>query len=524
MATINLTSAFNTNDFSAARTGNAILEDPSEYRFLSTAGYYVKVTGSNFLYTGHDPLSGTYTGVTIYSDLGFTAEVATFSSAAPLDFSTFFTDFQADALGLADTFTGSTGADTINGHDGADTIDGRAGNDAMTGGEGADIFKASRGNDTISDFGWRVFTAHLDAAQQPAATPSTSTATATASLFLKNGGRLLELSLVSTGLDFDQAQTGDPNDDVTGFHIHAAAAGVNGGIVWDIAGDAQTVPHPSTGEVTSSWTAAEGLTANLAALFTEGLYVNIHTTEFPSGAIRGQVEEDVDSGPDKIDLTALNIGSFAAWQAVTADVGGSARMTVFLNGIASMLTITNTPEATFTAADFIFAGNVAQTLNGTGGIDTLFGAGGNDHLNGRGGNDRLFGENDVDTIVGGLGRDTMTGGAARDIFDFNGKAETGKTAATRDIITDFQHLTDDVDVSTIDANGAAPGNTAFKFLAAKGAAFTGVKGQIHWFQQNPAGTANDKTIIEGDIDGNRVADFQIELSGLKTLSAADFLL
>src|SRR5690349_19370886 len=64
----------------------------------------------------------------------------------------------------------------------------------------------------------------------------------------------------------------------------------------------------------------------------------------------------------------------------------------------------------------------------------------------------------------------------------------------------------------------------FAFLAAKGAAFTGVKGQIHWFQENPAGTANDKTMVEGDINGDKHADFAIELKGLISLSAADFVL
>ena len=57
-----------------------------------------------------------------------------------------------------------------------------------------------------------------------------------------------------------------------------------------------------------------------------------------------------------------------------------------------------------------------------------------------------------------------------------------------------------------------------------GAAFTGAKGQLRWFQENPVGTVNDKTIIAGDIDGNKVADFMIELTGLKVLTAADFVL
>ena len=48
--------------------------------------------------------------------------------------------------------------------------------------------------------------------------------------------------------------------------------------------------------------------------------------------------------------------------------------------------------------------------------------------------------------------------------------------------------------------------------------------QLRWFQDNRPGAANDRTIIEGDVNGNRVADFQIQLTGLKTLTAADFVL
>ncbi len=37
-------------------------------------------------------------------------------------------------------------------------------------------------------------------------------------------------------------------------------------------------------------------------------------------------------------------------------------------------------------------------------------------------------------------------------------------------------------------------------------------------------SVNDKTIVEGDINGNRVADFQIQLTGLKSLTVNDFIL
>ena len=56
------------------------------------------------------------------------------------------------------------------------------------------------------------------------------------------------------------------------------------------------------------------------------------------------------------------------------------------------------------------------------------------------------------------------------------------------------------------------------------ATFTGVKGQLRWRQENPTGTVNDKTIVEGDIDGNKIADFMIELIGLRALNSGDFVL
>jgi Ca2+-binding RTX toxin-like protein len=192
---------------------------------------------------------------------------------------------------------------------------------------------------------------------------------------------------------------------------------------------------------------------------------------------------------------------------------------------AVRLQVTDADGLSFERTATINVTNVSpEIIKGTSGNDTLTGGSDIDYIFGLDGNDTLFGLGNNDILTGGKGRDVMTGGAGDDDFDFNSIVETGKTASTRDVIKDFVHLHDNIDLSTIDANGSAAGNTAFKFLATKGAAFTGVKGQLHWLQINVAGTANDKTIIEGDINGDKVADFQIELTGLKLLTAADFIL
>jgi Ca2+-binding RTX toxin-like protein len=177
-----------------------------------------------------------------------------------------------------------------------------------------------------------------------------------------------------------------------------------------------------------------------------------------------------------------------------------------------------------TLANVITGNSGNNTLSGGARNDTINGGSGNDVLNGDANNDTLNGGSGVDVLTGGTGRDIMTGGTSGDDFDFNAVNEGGKTAATRDIITDFVHGSDDIDLSTIDARSTMAGNQAFTFLAANGAAFTGAAGQLRWFQENPAGSATDKTIIEGDVNGDAKADFQIQLAGLKTLTASDFVL
>lgn len=159
-------------------------------------------------------------------------------------------------------------------------------------------------------------------------------------------------------------------------------------------------------------------------------------------------------------------------------------------------------------------------LWGDAGNDSIWGGGGSDYIWGGTGNDVLDGGYGDDSIWGGLGKDVMVGGNGADDFVFQSINET--TRAARDRISGFEHLLDDIDLRGIDANGTLAGNGVFKWIGK--AAFTGVRGQLHYTLYNPAGVANDKTIIEGDLNGDRRADFQIELTGLVALSAADFFL
>jgi Ca2+-binding RTX toxin-like protein len=172
--------------------------------------------------------------------------------------------------------------------------------------------------------------------------------------------------------------------------------------------------------------------------------------------------------------------------------------------------------------DVVMGDDANDIAFGGDGNDRLLGGNGNDDLYGQAGNDAIDGGNGVDFITGGLGRDYLTGGASVDYFNYDALSEIG-TGATRDLIQDFTHGLDKIGLADIDANSKVAGNQAFSF-AGVGSTFSGKAGELKYFQLNLAGTASDKTFVQGDLNGDCKADFQIELAGLKVLAAADFIL
>ena len=138
-----------------------------------------------------------------------------------------------------------------------------------------------------------------------------------------------------------------------------------------------------------------------------------------------------------------------------------------------------------------------DSLAGGEGKDQAFGGAGDDVLRGNAGNDRL---------LGGAGHDVMSGGAGADTFIFRSAADAG-LGATRDRITDFSDSEDHVNLSGF--------GVAFDFIGS--AAFDGHAGELRAYQ------VGGNTIVAGDLDGNRTADFQIALNGVHNLSQSSFL-
>ena len=182
-----------------------------------------------------------------------------------------------------------------------------------------------------------------------------------------------------------------------------------------------------------------------------------------------------------------------------------------------------------------FGGN--DTLTGQGGADTLLGGRGNDTLDGGAGSDQLIGgaSNDIllggddgDTLLGGLGNDTLTGGLGADSLEGGGGADrfvfaAGDLAGTtrneggHDTIVDFRPAEGDrIDLSALDANTLVARDQAFTFIGS--AAFHKIAGELR-FEQFANGS-----YVEGDTNGDGVADFSIFLLDDKTPVAGDFVL
>ena len=159
-----------------------------------------------------------------------------------------------------------------------------------------------------------------------------------------------------------------------------------------------------------------------------------------------------------------------------------------------------------------------ENVVGGGQIDTITGDSAKNTIDGYSGNDILKGMGGDDHIIGGSGQDVMTGGSGADAFVFESTFDFLPVSAIHDLITDFKHAEDRIDLSALDANGAAKGNGAFTLLAKEGAKFTGEAGQLAFEQHGKL------TTVAGDIDGDKHADFFIDLSGKIDLTKVDFML
>ncbi len=370
----------------------------------------------------------------------------------------------------ADTLYGEAGNDILNGDDGDDTLYGGDDNDELTGDRGADRLYGGAGNDTLR--GTTVLTT-LNYDYEVTNPDSADTLV---------GGMGDDFYVVDATADQVTEQANEGVDTIEALYVDAITLVANvenlflGYRSFDGTGNALD----------------NTMTGNDLANTMEGLD-GADTLRGLSGAdhLYGG------NGGDRIEA-----GSDDDWvygEAGADTLFGDAGVDFIYAGIDADYASGGTGD------DFIYGEAGADTLLGGDGIDRLYGGADNDTIQGGDGNDRIWGDG---------GRDNMYGEAGFDTFVFRSISDS--TVSAFDIIRDFVEGTDRIDLSGIDANTLLAGNQSFNF-AGDNPMF--VAEQDLWTRATLTGT-----LVEGDVNGDSLADFRILVSGTSSLGQSSFIL
>ena len=394
--------------------------------------------------------------------------------------------FRSDGSGLDsdyifdfETVTGSAFNDMIIGDDLGNTLYGMDGDDALIGNGGNDYLIGGNGNDSF------------------------------------DGGAGGDAMFGGAGTD-----TADYSASSAGVTISPSYYGIGGDAQWDSLVDIENIIGSEFADVLGG----DALNNELSGLGGADVLNGFDGQDYLAGGL-GADHINGGNGSD----TASYLMSNAAVSinlAAGAAAGGHATGDI-LTGIE------NLEGSAF--ADTLRAGAFAATFNGLQGNDALVGAGladhllgggGNDVISGNGGADWLSGGDGLDRIVGGLGNDIINGGAHADVLTGGTGGDSfvyswvtdSQAGVLRDRITDFVQGEDTIGLGGIDAILSLPNiDNAFSFIGAN--AFTpGMIGELR------AQVIGANTLIQGETNGWAGADFEILLTGVFTLQAADFVL
>ena len=310
----------------------------------------------------------------------------------------------------ADNLSGGTGDDTLFGDDGNDKIFGNEGNDILVGGNGSNILDGGDGADT-ADYGkiGNEITVDLTTGQAK---------------FGSSIDTLTSIENVNGSLSDDVVTGNDQANAIDGREGNDLLDGAAGKDVL-VGGDGNDVLLGGTG---SDW--------------------------FKGG--RGNDTIVGGSGKDTIDY-------YHALEGVVVDLGISGAQSISASeGADNLKGIESTIGSAF--ADSLKGNGASNDLAGENGDDQISGGGGTDKLEGGGGDDNVLGDDGDDQIVGGVGRDTLTGGIGSDTFIFVDNRESPGAVGSADVILDFEHSQDKIDVSHVDAVSSTTTTDQFSFI------------------------------------------------------------
>jgi hypothetical protein len=177
---------------------------------------------------------------------------------------------------------------------------------------------------------------------------------------------------------------------VTGLKLRRGPVNVAGPVVVDLMGLGSVVPSGNGFQYNAGFVP---LPPEHEAAFIGGLlYVEVETTAFPGGEVRGQIMPNGPFGPTTPTATGISAGGVAG---ITTVIGGSGN-------------------------DSLVGSPVDDVLRGGPGDDTLYGGPSfsGDKMQGEGDNDSIL-FNSLDSSFGGL--ITIDGGPGSDLVNFNGR-------------------------------------------------------------------------------------------------------
>ncbi|MGO1078941.1 calcium-binding protein [Inquilinus sp. CA228] len=391
---------------------------------------------------------------------------------------------------------GERGNDILLGHGGADVLSGEDGNDSLLGGDGDDRLVGGAGSDDI---------------RGGAGDDSVDAGSEDDIVFGEAGDDVLY-----GGTGGDQLDGGEGNDLLEGAGGGDVLIGGVGIDTLSYAGAASGVLVDLDIGVATGGDADgdsfSGIEQVVGSAWADVLRGDGGANALWGGAgddwLRGEGGDDVLKGGSGADILEGGEGMdtadyYASAAAVTVDLehgrgsGGDAAGDALI-GIENVV-----------------GSNGADTLTGNGAGNLLQGCDGRDSLHGGDGDDGLYGSGGYDRLAGGAGRDVLTGGADEDDFVFDVVSDSA--AGAGDVITDFSRAEQDlIWLKEIDANPERSGDQSFTFIEDRD--FSGTAGELRYEHKD------GNTLVQGDVDGNGVADLEIVLVGEIDLIADDFIL